>query len=169
MSATVRLALPFVAAGQDQPEVTVNTGLNRLDVYVQTSVIDKDLATPPGSPAEGDMYIIAAVATGDWAGREKQIAHLLDGSWTFKEATEGMLAFVEDELALYIFYSATWHIFSTSAVLSADITLPVAGQWVWRDNSGPIILAIFEAGNAGGGRIEYARPLIRKDYGEISG
>ena len=31
----------------------------------QNSVLDKDLATPPGSPSEGDRYIVATGGTDD--------------------------------------------------------------------------------------------------------
>ncbi len=34
------------------------------------SVKDRDLTTPPGSPASGDTYIPAATATGAWVGKE---------------------------------------------------------------------------------------------------
>lgn len=37
-------------------------------------VADKDLTAPPGSCADGACYIIAATATGAWAGKETRIA-----------------------------------------------------------------------------------------------
>ena len=36
--------------------LTHNEALRTLDALVQLMVLDKDLASPPGSPADGDRY-----------------------------------------------------------------------------------------------------------------
>lgn len=56
---SARLRIPYLAASQAQKHVTHNEALTLLDTLVQASVIDKDLTTPPISPAEGDCYIVA--------------------------------------------------------------------------------------------------------------
>lgn len=48
-------------------------------------VLDKDLADPPVSPTEGDKYIVAAEATGDWVGKEDNIAEWNGTEWVFTE------------------------------------------------------------------------------------
>ena len=40
----------------------------------QDPVIDADLSAPPGSPSEGDRYIVGPSATGDWSGHDGEIA-----------------------------------------------------------------------------------------------
>ena len=52
-----------------------------LDGLVQLSVLDRDLTAPPGSPADGDRYIVASGATGDWAGWDLNVALWTDGAW----------------------------------------------------------------------------------------
>lgn len=74
------------------------------------SVKDKDLAAPPGSPAAGDMYIIATGATGAWAGKDGQIAFYDGSSWVFQAPRIGWRAFVEDEEKTYILKAAGWAI-----------------------------------------------------------
>ena len=62
--------LPYLAAAQAQKHVTHNEALRRLDAVVQLAVLDATLAAPPASPDEGDRYIVAASATGAWAGQD---------------------------------------------------------------------------------------------------
>ncbi|NIP67909.1 MAG: DUF2793 domain-containing protein, partial [Planctomycetales bacterium] len=45
-----------------------------ISLFWQDGVIDKDLTAPPGSPSNGDRYIIPTGATGAWAGHETEIA-----------------------------------------------------------------------------------------------
>ena len=61
---TPNLALPFIAQGQAQKEVTHNEALLRLDALVQIAVRSRSLAAPPGSPADGERWSVAAGATG---------------------------------------------------------------------------------------------------------
>ena len=67
--ATTHLLLPYILAAQAQKHVTHNEALRLLDGLVQLSVLDRDLMAPPGSPADGDRYIVASGATGDWGSR----------------------------------------------------------------------------------------------------
>ena len=47
----------------------MDTNLKRLGTVVSLSVKDRDLATPPASPVNGDRYLIPAGATGVWSGK----------------------------------------------------------------------------------------------------
>ena len=81
MTESAKLRIPYIAASQAQKHVTHNEAMTLLDTLVQASVIDKDLTTPPMSPAEGDCYIVAATGTGDWTGWDNLIARFIDGEW----------------------------------------------------------------------------------------
>jgi hypothetical protein len=106
--ATTNLALPLIAAGQAQKHVTHNEALLTLDALLHCAVKDKDLATPPGSPAEGDRYIVAAAPSGAWAGKAANVAAWQDGTWRFHAPKAGWIAFVVDELQLYHFNGSAW-------------------------------------------------------------
>jgi len=72
------------------------------------SVKDRDLATPPGSPAAGDSYIVAATGTGAWVGKENQVA-LWDGAaWAFGVPREGWVASVDDEDVMIRHNGTSW-------------------------------------------------------------
>jgi hypothetical protein len=72
------------------------------------SVKDRNLTAPPGSPAAGDTYIPAATATGDWAGKEGQVAIWSGTAWVFGVPREGWVAWIEDEAKLCAYHSAAW-------------------------------------------------------------
>ncbi len=105
---TQNLALPLVAAAQAQKHVTVNEAFATLDGIVQLSVIDTDLTSPPGSPAQGNRYIVAATATGDWAGEEGQVAVYDGGAWVFRNPRAGWRAWVEDEGRQILHDGSSW-------------------------------------------------------------
>jgi hypothetical protein len=112
MDATSNLELPFIMAAQAQKHVTHNEALRALDAVVQLMVLDKDLSAPPGSPADGARYIVAASPTGAWVGHAGHIAAYQDGAWAFHVPREGWLAWAADEDALYVWTGSAWTAFA---------------------------------------------------------
>jgi hypothetical protein len=107
---TPNLSLPELVASQSQPHLTLNQGLRRLDALVQLTVISIS-NTPPGSPADGDRYIVGTAPTGAWAGHDEKIAAYIGGGWTYWTPAVGWLAFVQSLAAFYVFGSgspASW-------------------------------------------------------------
>lgn len=86
---SVRFDLPFLFSGQAQREFYINESLARIDALLHPAV-DGELAQPPSAPARGQAYIIAAAATGNWAGRTGQIASWDGQQWTYVAARPGM-------------------------------------------------------------------------------
>lgn len=82
MTTTPILGIPLVIAQQNQPEIPHNTALMLLQA-INMNVINSTTTTPPGSPSDGDAYIVAATATGAWAGREDHVAVFYGSSWYF--------------------------------------------------------------------------------------
>lgn len=70
MSSTPNNGIPYVPEGTLDPAAGLNLSLNVIDALLQTHVISMALTAPPGSPSDGDMYIVASPATGAWAGLE---------------------------------------------------------------------------------------------------
>lgn len=83
MTTTPNLLIPLLAAEQAQKHVTMNEALLALDALVHLTVISDVVIAPPGSPAEGDRYIVPVGATGVWTGLTNQIAGFISGAWTF--------------------------------------------------------------------------------------
>ncbi len=106
--ATTHLLLPYILAAQAQKHVTHNEALRILDGLVQLSTLDWDLTSPPGSPSDGDRYIVASGATGDWAGWDLNVALRTDGAWLRLPPRTGWRAWVEDEGVLLVYDGAGW-------------------------------------------------------------
>jgi hypothetical protein len=122
MSDTARLALPLIATAQAQKHVTHNEALVALDALVHLSVEGPPAAAPPASPAPGLRVIVAAGATGAFAGRESAIAEWRDGAWAFHAPKRGFVALEATTLALHVFDGTAWQ---AVRALAAD-TLGVA-------------------------------------------
>lgn len=124
MATTNHLGITKVEQAQQQKEVTVNQGLDVIDAILNTSILDRDLTTPPGSPSEGDLYIPAATATGDWAGNEGKVAHYTGGAWQFLTPAEGLTLWVADEDVLVTYDGTSWGSpnFSNVSLLGVNTT-----------------------------------------------
>lgn len=114
MDQTPNHSLPYIMAAQAQKHVTHNEALRVLDAILQLSVADRGLTTPPATPSDGDRYIVAAGATGGWAGKDLEIAAFQDGLWMFYPPQAGWLAYIEDEGELLVWDGAAWAVVSSS-------------------------------------------------------
>jgi len=112
MSETPRLDLPYIAESQYQKATTHNQSLDRLDLLVQCSVLDRNLSTPPGAPALGDAYIVGPAPTGLWSGHANHLALYVSSQWEFIAPLPGFQCWVNDE-AVQVYWSGTaWVIVS---------------------------------------------------------
>ncbi|MFZ2029825.1 MAG: DUF2793 domain-containing protein [Vitreimonas sp.] len=110
MSDTTRLTLPYLAAGQAQKHVTVNESLRRLDALVQLSAISATTAAQPGSPSDGDIYLLPGGKTGAaWgAMADGALAYYRDGAWEQLTPRPGWRCYAQDVDALYARGASTW-------------------------------------------------------------
>lgn len=65
---------------------------------------------PPGSPSNGDRYIVQATASGSWTGLEDYIEewNTASGTWVSTAPNEGMTTFVETLDKFYLYYNGSW-------------------------------------------------------------
>ena len=107
MTTTTNFGITLLEASQAQKEITINQALNVLDAAVLGSVVDKDLATPPTSPATNALYIVAGSPTGAWAGKAGCLAYF-NQVWNFITPTNGARTWVRDESLYYQFNGTSW-------------------------------------------------------------
>jgi len=107
---TPNAGLPELTSNAVQQYITVNTALSIIDALLQMPVIDKDLAAPPGSPADGAMYIVAGSATGAWVGQTGKLAlyRSSTAAWTFIAPKSGYKFWVADEATYYRYNGSNW-------------------------------------------------------------
>lgn len=102
---TPRHALPMLYAGQAQKVVTVNEALAATDLLLHPAV-SGERPDPPAAPVEGEMWLVAAGATGDWTGRDGALAGWTGGGWRFVAPRTGLRIFDIAAAAFRIFDGA---------------------------------------------------------------
>lgn len=80
MVTTPKLGIPLLSGSQAQPEVTHNQAI--LAIQSLLNGVKALQNAPPGSPADGDSYIVGTAGTGAWNGHNNQIA-IFFGGWIF--------------------------------------------------------------------------------------
>lgn len=118
MDGTPRWALPLLFAGQAQKEIQHNEALALVDALLHGQVESADLSAPPGAPAVGQCWIVAAGASGDWSGRAGSIALWTDGGWRFVAARSGIRVAAADRDHALFFDGAEWR---SEAIRSAGL------------------------------------------------
>ena len=91
----------------------------------QPSVKDRDLTAPPGGEAKGDRYLIASVASGVWAGKEKYIATYNGATWDFTTPLEGMIVWVDDINVYYRYDGSLWNFIAKPLLQGTGNTISI--------------------------------------------
>lgn len=170
---TPRTSSPLLAASQAQKHVTHNEALLQFDALLCCRILDRDLAAPPASPADGDCYLVAAAPTGSWAGQAGNLAFSVDGGWRFYPPFAGLCAFIADELAMLVHTGAGWT--DWASVVDWQ-NLPLLGIGTGADavnkfalKSNAALFAALEAASGGTGdmRIAISKDAAAQDAGLV--
>lgn len=115
------LALPEWSASQASPWVPVNTALRRVEAFNSIIVVqDITLTAPPGGESDGEVWFVAATATGAWAGHDGDLALYTGSSWEFQTPLEGWLLYnLDDSTAYQVESGGTLVEFSSGVTLYA--------------------------------------------------
>jgi hypothetical protein len=108
---TFNLTLPTWDEGNTEPNLVFNALLLAMDALVQFTP-EAITASPPGSPTDGQAWIIAASPTGVWVGKAQQVAIAMGGNWIYYAPTEGWMGYVKNLDSNYQFDGSTWNAFS---------------------------------------------------------
>jgi hypothetical protein len=132
LSDTVNIIMPYLAPGQAQKHVTVNEALRRLDAVVQLSVMSATTTAEPGSPGDGQVWIVPAGKSGmHWAGFANwSLGYYRDGAWEQIIPREGWVAYVKDTDEILVRTSSAW------TGLSAAIHVSATDRVLGRSSSG---------------------------------
>jgi hypothetical protein len=136
MSATPRLSLPLLSAGQAQKEIFHNEALQSLDSLVEGTVEQLPAPAPPASPALGACYIVGDNPTDAWAGMPQCVAAWTTGGWRFFQPFEGMTFYVSSVGNWAVYRGAMWEI----GMLRGD-ALIIGGQQVVGPRAAAIVSA----------------------------
>ncbi|RJG10902.1 DUF2793 domain-containing protein [Pseudomonas cavernicola] len=167
MSTTPKTQITELSPTAANQAPVVNSGWAIVDQLLDRTVKDKDLATPPGIPADGDAYIVAASPTGLWTGKTGQIAYwrASAGVWQFIVPKTGWTVRVSDELDSnglpkeYGFDGANWELVAGvttpvqdegSTVVASPTAINFVGAGVTVTDVGGVATVTISGGGAGG-------------------
>jgi hypothetical protein len=105
-STSPRHALPFLFAGQAQKEFTVNEAHARIDALLHPA-IEGVADDPPGSPGEGECWLVGSSPTGEWLDHEGELACHEAGNWIFLVPRDG-LHLLDRSTGQSMLYRAGW-------------------------------------------------------------
>lgn len=89
MSTEPNTGLTYQEPGSLQTDALQNELVNYLGVWLNCAVQSVGDTVPPGSPVNGDRYIVGTSATGAWATHDDKLA-VYRGGWTFYAPGEGV-------------------------------------------------------------------------------
>ena len=106
--ATTFFSIKELTQGQAQKEITHNEALRVIDVLLTKSVISSVLTAEPATPADGDFYIVAAGATGAWAGQDNNLALYINAAWIFVTPPADLILFDKAAGNMVKFSGGSW-------------------------------------------------------------
>ncbi|MHA0317612.1 DUF2793 domain-containing protein [Sphingomonas melonis] len=140
---TSRFALPLLAAGQADKELTHNEALTRIDMLLHPVVQAVGLSVPPTTPGVGQCWVVGVNPTGAWAGQANRLAGWSEGGWRFVDPREALVVWDISQAIPVAYRGGLWQ---ESDVRGARLT--VGGRQVVGSRKGAI------ADPQGGGTID---------------
>ena len=107
MPQTPRLALPLLAAGQSQKDVTHNDALLALDRLVAVAAASRSRASPPAAPAIGEVQIVPDAGIAAWGQPAGTLMHWQGAGWLAVPPRDGQIVLVADE-AIMLVHRGSW-------------------------------------------------------------
>jgi hypothetical protein len=164
-----KLGLIINALTGDTYDVALRALLRSLDQLQFLHVKSRIVTAPPGSPANGDAYIVGPSATGAWAGQDKSVAVWTTdnpatpgGLWEFHVPNAGWLAYSDADTGFYSYSGTAWAVLSgggggpalkVNGTLNLDQALLnlIAGTNITITDGGSGAITIAASGGGGGG------------------
>jgi hypothetical protein len=105
--ATEKLGLSEIVLSQAAKEITHNEALRQIEGRT-VGASSRTTTAPPGSPTNGDVYIIPTGATGEWSGKTNQLAHRYGGVWNYWTPVAPVRLWVADEQLVVVWNGTDW-------------------------------------------------------------
>lgn len=114
--------------GESGWNLQMDENLIAIDALLLLSVKSATTSAPPGSPVEGDRYLVPTGATGAWGTHDGKIARFHQAVWEFYIADEGWEVRAEDSLQRYYYDGSNWGLVGSNYAQHADDSAASAGN-----------------------------------------
>ncbi|RWF66836.1 DUF2793 domain-containing protein [Mesorhizobium sp.] len=148
MTISNRLGITELATSQVDRSVTVNEAIAFLEAAAGNfAAVAVGTNSPPGSPAEGDLYVIGASPTGAWTGKAKYATVYYNATWLFMAPIEGYRAYDQTANAKYIYDGSSWSLDTGGSFTTASTTEVLSGTDTSKGVTPDALAAIWEKGS----------------------
>lgn len=124
---TARHALPLIAPGQAQKELSHNEALTAIDMIAQPYALATNATVPPTSPAIGECWLLGISPTGAWAGQAQALACWTVVGWRFAAPVAGMEVRIAGNEGFARFVGGAWHEGALTGAMLSIAGEPVVG------------------------------------------
>lgn len=145
MSDTPTNGIPYVPENTTDPAAGLNLALDVIDALLSTRVESMALSAPPGSPADGQMWVVKSPGTGAWAGHNNAFARYIatSSSWLFYEAgAQAWLCLNKADGGLYHWGGSAWAQATGLSDAPADGTTYGRNNGAWVPTSTDAVLTV---------------------------
>lgn len=139
-SVTPRYALPLLFSGQAQKEFYVNEAHALADALLHAAC-EGEATDPPASPANGETWLVASGATGDWSGEDGKLASRQAGTWLFATPRDGMRLF-DNSTGQTMLFRGAWQRPSAPAAPSGGAVVDAEARAIIAD----LVTSLIDAG-----------------------
>lgn len=94
------------ASDNDPAADTIRAGGRKLNNAA--AVLSRTTDAPAITPTLGDIYIVPASATGDFAGQDDDVAYYDGAAWEFYTPVEGWRCWVADDTEMVVWTGGAW-------------------------------------------------------------
>ena len=110
VNTTPIFGLQYLFANQSQKEVYVNQDFGIVDAFLQQNIISNLITIPPGTPSDGDKYIVPSGSSGVWSGNTNKIAvySLPSLLWTFYTPFIGWMFYNQAYPGPFVYTATGW-------------------------------------------------------------
>lgn len=152
MATTPHLEITELGENQASPDVTVNEALGVADCAIQLAVTNQTTTTPPGSPTDGDRYIVGSSATGVWAGEDENVACYVGTDWHYLTPQEGWEVYDQAKKTRYRYEGSNW----VNTGVAIDITAATGGVTAGDIHLGTDLAGVYLSSVTGGATVPTA-------------
>lgn len=121
MTQTPHFALPYLHPTQAGKEVTHNESLLLIDALLHQRA--EGIGGDPvnlSAPQDGQMWVVAQNATGDWAGKDAALALRTQSQWRFITPVAGQMVWLNSHNYWLRFDGSAWQLPPLSPAIAAS-------------------------------------------------
>jgi len=116
------LGLTELAPTMTGRSALLNEWLAAVEAYAgHIAATQVGLNTPPGTPAEGDVYVTGSAPTGTWAGQANKVAVYYNAAWSYLPVRSGLMAYDVTAGILMVWTGSLWDGVNTGSSISTGL------------------------------------------------